>query len=87
MSQVAWRVQSQAASTDHRAFDQQEGTFSSVVLHVKTVFSLPWSGAQRRKVELGYGAGQWYGKPAIREITCFKYLDNVLSTGTVPLSR
>jgi hypothetical protein len=37
-SQVAWRVQFQAASTDHRAFDQQEGTSSSLMaLDVKTV--------------------------------------------------
>jgi hypothetical protein len=40
--QIAWRVQFQAASTDHRAFDHQEGTSFSLALGVKTaIISLP----------------------------------------------
>jgi hypothetical protein len=30
----------QAASTDHKAFDQREGTFSTIALNVETVFNL-----------------------------------------------
>jgi hypothetical protein len=39
--QIPWSVQFQAASTDHRAFDQQDGTSSSLALDVNTAFDLP----------------------------------------------
>lgn len=33
----------QAASTDHKAFDQREGTFSTLALNVKTLDRLQFS--------------------------------------------
>jgi hypothetical protein len=42
-SQVARRVQSKPLQTDHRAFDQHEGTCSTLALNVKTLDRLQFS--------------------------------------------
>jgi hypothetical protein len=68
--QIPWSVQLQAASTDHRAFDQQDGTSSSLALDVNTAFDLPKAWRATSSSRPRSWIEHYRGMPENHEVAC-----------------